>query len=218
MKASAIISTYNSKRFLSHKIDNIRQSDIEIEIVIIDCSNDSDGINEDELTKIIKIPERITVWEAVNIGIKNSSCDYVVQANTDDLVSPNAYRKQIDKLNEGFDISYFDYHIVDGYHQNWKTASDKSYSKYITPVKGYSIGNGLGMFPMWRKSLHEEVGYFDQNLEVYGDSLFWEKLVEYQKKFGKINELLGAYAQRPGENLEVRLGHKDREYLRKMVR
>jgi len=217
MTVSVIISTYNSKKFLKHKINNVLKSNIQVEIIIIDCSNDSKNIPKSHNIKIIKIPKRITIWKAINIGIKNSTNEYIVQANTDDLVSPLAYNKQVDKLNEGFDISYFDYYITDGYHYNWETAKQKSFSKYITPTNGYSIGNGLGMFPMWRKSIHEEVGYFDENLEVYGDSLFWEQLVKHKKKFGKIPELLGVYAQRPGENLETRLGHKDKKYLKKMV-
>jgi GT2 family glycosyltransferase len=131
-----------------------------------------------------------------------SNCEYVFQSNCDDLVSPDSIEKQIKCLDEGADICYFDYYITDGYFRTWSEAVANHYTNYNTPDNGYSTGFGLGMFPMWKKSLHNDVGLFDERLEIYGDSLFWHKLKESDKKFKRIPEYLGVYAQRKGYNLE----------------
>ena len=145
-----------------------------------------------------------------------ASAPYVVQANTDDLVAPDAYELQVNKLDEGFDIAYFDYLVTSGYRKTWGRACKMAYSNYTTPSGGYSVGEGLGPFPMWKKSLHEDVGLFDENLEIFGDSLFWTYLARTSKKFGRIPLKLGAYAQRPGENLESNqaFAAKDQAHLK----
>lgn len=221
--ASALISCYKAREFLPYKIDNILQSTSNIQIVIVECNNGkelelvSPEILNDHRIKIVTIDHRISVWKAINIAINISDSKYVVQANTDDLVHPQAYQKQIDKLNEGYDIVYFDYFISSGYHNTWDEAVKNSYTYYETPEDGYSTGNGLGMFPMWRKQLHFErnIGHFDDNLEIYGDSLFWTKLADAKKKFGHIPEKLGVYAQRTGGNLESnpQYAYNDKKYL-----
>ena len=218
--ASAIISCYKSKEFIQHKIQNILESTADIEIVIVECAGGHDikGIPKDSRITTRVYDQRISIWKAMNIGISIANSDFVVQANTDDLVHPEAYQKQIDKLNAGNDIAYFDYYLSTGYHQNWENALKNTYTHYMTPQDGYSTGCGLGMFPMWRKSLHNEVGPFDENLEIYGDSLFWDRLVKAGKKFGRIPEKLGVYAQRDGQNLESNhsLAAKDSKYLSKL--
>jgi hypothetical protein len=203
-QATALISSYKSQEFLKYKIQNIRESTAKIQIIIIDCNNGEDvkTIKPSSDIKIKIHKHRITIWQAINEAIQLADSEYVVQSNTDDLVHKTAFSKQIAKLNEGHDIVYFDYHISSGYYQTWDRAVQNIYTTYTTPTEGYSEGEGLGMFPMWRKSLHKEVGYFNNDLEICGDSLFWHNLRKYDKKFCRIPEVLGIYAQRHGHNLE----------------
>lgn len=203
-KATALMSCYNSKEFMYHKLMNLEEQQEDIQVIIIDCNN---GENLKDIPiknnyKIVIHEKRISLWKAINQAISISDSEYVFQSNCDDLLCPNAISKQINGLDEGNDIIYFDYCITSGYFNNWKEAVKNSYSSYQTPDLGYSTGCGLGMFPMWRKSLHSEVGMFDERLEIYGDSLFWHKLKEHNKKFKRIPEILGIYAQRDGHNLE----------------
>jgi hypothetical protein len=67
--------------------------------------------------------------------------------------------------------------------------------------------------PMWRKSLHDKYGYFLEsdvlaNRETYkyqvvSDYEFWMRLAENKEKFFLIQEILGAYLDRP-ESAEKR--------------
>jgi glycosyltransferase involved in cell wall biosynthesis len=213
---SIIISAYKSEQFIRPKIKNILETEgVDYEIIIIDCRGGADikpveDILPENTIKIVH-PKRITIWKAVNEGIEAATTSYVVQANTDDLVDPSAYAKQFAMLDEhGCDISYFDYYIRSGFSPNYSEAIEDAYTVYKTPEK-YSTGFGLGPFPMWRKLLHEKYGLLEDKLEIFADSLFWDKLAkDPDVKWGHIPEKLGVYAQRAGENLE-----SNQEYAQK---
>lgn len=219
-KATAIVSVYNSEDFIRNKIRNILTSEEPVEVVLIDCTGGKelelvkDLTNTDQFIKVI-FNKRIKIWTAINIGIKLANTPYIVQANTDDHVDPTAYRKQIEKLDEGCDIVYFDYKLA-AYHSTYGAAVKKAHDYYRTPAGGYSSGKGLGPFPMWRKELHDKFGYFDERLEIFGDSDFWETLSRSEVNWGRIPEFLGVYAYR-NDNLEKNIEFRshDGKILRK---
>lgn len=220
---SIIISAYNSKEFLRHRIKNILNSkNIDYEVIIIDCDGGKELklvehlLDDRFITKTYQ--NRTTIWKSINDGIQMSSSDYIVMANTDDLVSPEAYSLQHEACKNGADISYFDYYITDGYKETWENATKTFYSKYVTSESGYSPGKGLGPFPMWAKSLHDQVGLFNEELEIFGDSLFWTALADRETAWHKIDDFHGAYAQRNCANLESNLKYaaKDRKLLKNL--
>lgn len=224
-KATAIVSVYRAGPFIYHKIRNLLQSNVPIQIILVECNNGkelkpvNDLIQTDQFVRLI-YPKRIPIWRAVNAGIMLARTPYVVQANTDDLVHPEAYQEQIKALDAGADIAYFDYHMVYGFQRTWAKAKDKAYCKYVTPQAGYSPGNGLGPFPMWKKSLHDKHGLFDEKMEIFGDADFWGKLAkDPDTQWGRIPRVLGAYANR-NNNLEKneRLRKKDRDYIKQKRR
>ena len=51
--------------------------------------------------------------------------------------------------------------------------------------------------PMWRKRLHEELGYFDTHYKSAGDYEFWMRCLAADKKFYKINDPHVVYYQNP---------------------
>lgn len=221
-KAAAIVSMYNSKQFIRQKIQNLKKVGGDIQVILIDCTGGEEMKLIDKITtgqRWVKIVynHRIGLWKAMNRAIRIADAPYVVQSNTDDILHQAAYRKQIAKLDAGYDISYFDYYFVEGYYPTWETGVKKSFDIYRTPNDGYSVGKGLGPFPMWRKSLHDEYGYFDEKLEIFGDALFWDALAKGGARWGRIPEFLGLCSRRAGENLEMNeaLSKKDREYLKR---
>jgi hypothetical protein len=50
-----------------------------------------------------------------------------------------------------------------------------------------------GPCPVWRRSLHDTYGYFDDRCEVVGDAIMWEKWVAGGEKFGLIDQKLTLY-------------------------
>jgi hypothetical protein len=50
---------------------------------------------------------------------------------------------------------------------------------------------------MWRKSLHDELGLFDEDFETAGDYEFWLRCAAAEKKFYKIKDPIVAYYYSP---------------------
>ena len=51
--------------------------------------------------------------------------------------------------------------------------------------------------PMYRKSLHERFGFFDESYRSAGDAEFWLRCATGGSKMKKINEVLGVYYFNP---------------------
>lgn len=214
-KVTAIMSVYNADQYLVHKIKNIKQSTIDIDIAILEVCNKSTIDLTKYATYYEYSPNLITIYEAWNRLIKASTTPYIVTTNCDDLVHPKAYELQSQKLEDGFDISYFNYYVTNGYTKTWEEAKQTT-NFYNTPPNGYVIGCGLGPFAMWKKSLHEKYGYFDEKLKVFGDSWFWTILEKSKQiKWGHIDQILGSCA-RTGNNLEIREGDLDEPRLEEL--
>ena len=92
-KVSIIITTYNSIKWIEKTIEKIKnQTMSDIEIIIVDDYS-SDGTREklfelcqsDNRINIILNKENIGAGASRNIGFKNSSCDYVMFLDDDDI-------------------------------------------------------------------------------------------------------------------------------------
>jgi hypothetical protein len=138
------------------------------------------------------------VW---NMGIKMSSGEYVTNANMDDRKSPSSLEKHAKNLflNKDVDLVYADSYIVHEANKKWDSL-DKNGQRYnfeqFSP-KAMLRGNLPHNNPMWRKSLHDKFGYFNENYKSASDWEFWLKCVVGNSKFMKINEVLGIYYFNP---------------------
>lgn len=47
--------------------------------------------------------------------------------------------------------------------------------------------------PTWKSSLHKEVGNFDTNYAIRSDFEFWVRCLTHNKRFDKLNFLMGNY-------------------------
>ena len=70
----------------------------EFEIIFVDANSTDNSLDLIESfkfrngieVKILPQKERVTIYDAWNIAIKESTCHYVMNWNTDDLLFPNA--------------------------------------------------------------------------------------------------------------------------------
>jgi len=51
--------------------------------------------------------------------------------------------------------------------------------------------------PMWRKSIHERFGYFNESLKFAADYDMWLRAAERGANMQRINEILGLYYRNP---------------------
>jgi glycosyltransferase involved in cell wall biosynthesis/thioredoxin-like negative regulator of GroEL len=205
IKVSAIVSTYNSERFMRGCLEDLINQTLyqkgELEIIVIDSGSEQNEkaiVEEFQKTheNIIYIrTKRESVYAAWNRGIKLASGKYITNANADDRHRYDALEIMADKLdqNPGIGLVYAD--VI-------KTATENETFEHHTPIGAYKWKDFsrelltaicfMGPQPMWRKSLHDKYGYFDESFTSSGDWEFWLRIAEDTRML-HIPEFLGLY-------------------------
>jgi O-antigen biosynthesis protein len=205
---SAIVSVYNCERFIEGCLQDLENQTIanKVEIIVINSgSKQNERAIIEKFRKTysnivyIETPKRETIYSAWNRGIRAASGNYITNANSDDRHRRDAFEIMSGSLekNSEFDLVYPSYRITHNENDSFEQSSD--YEFYDPPAydRDKLLFQSLpGPFPMWRKSIHEVFGFFDDNLEVAGDHEFWLRISE-SCKFFHINEYLGLYYHNP---------------------
>jgi len=199
---SAVASLYRGGDYIVQFLDNITSQTIFTEcceLIIVDADSPE---NEYEViaSYMKRFPNivyhraetRIGIYEAWNVGVRMARGKYVTNTNLDDLRRRDSFERQVEILEKFpfVDVAYQDfYYSFDGMASVAKSAAVgvKSDVPVITP---YNLmrSNSPHNAPMWRRKLHDEVGFFDENYKSAGDYDFWLRCVEAKKVFYKIND------------------------------
>lgn len=206
IKVSAIVSTYKSEKFIEKCLDDLIEQSLykkgELEIIVIDSASPE---NEKQIVENYKnkykniyyfrTNERETIYQAWNRGIKASVGKFVTNANTDDRHSVDALEKMADFLekNESIGVVYANSYITNIPNDTLNSNTPKGKYNWIQFDKDFILfGCFIGPQPMWRKSIHNKYGYFDENLKVVGDYEYWLRISQ-DVNFYHLDEYLGLY-------------------------
>ncbi|HEY4977618.1 MAG TPA: glycosyltransferase, partial [Candidatus Acidoferrum sp.] len=199
---TAIASLYKGGRYISNFMENITSQSIfrdYCELVIVDASSPE---NEFEVIqpylerfpniKYFRTQNRIGIYEAWNLAISKSQGKFITNTNLDDLRRTDSFELQTSTLeNVSFaDVVYQDFlYSIDA-----SLTFDEVSSFYVVSNLPVVCRNNLLSFnsphnaPMWRRSLHNEVGLFDTTYRSAGDWEFWLRCAIAGKQFYKIND------------------------------
>jgi glycosyltransferase involved in cell wall biosynthesis len=201
-KISAIVNVFNAGDFLPHKMESLLAQTIckddRLEIILVnpDSPNKDDEwrIHDYEreypdIVKPVHLPHRVGVYHAWNIGIQAATGDYIVNSNVDDPLLPDAYESMATELDRGADVVY----------GNWYATTSKlptvdDWEPYLAQGNDYPLGTShYANHPvsaarladachwscgvMWRKSLHETIGWFDPAFSICGDYDMWCRMM-----------------------------------------
>lgn len=202
---SAIVSTYNSEKFIHGRIEDLLKQTIadKLEIIIVNsCSQqDEDTIIKEYLgkhdnIKYIKTEERETIYKAWNRGIKIASGKYITNANTDDRLRCDALAILAEELELDSEVAlvYADQYITTIQNENYLFSKKSKVVRmpefdYLVQLERCIVFSQ----PMWRSSLHHEDNlWFDEELEVCGDHEF-ELKISAIYKMKHIPQVLGNF-------------------------
>lgn len=109
MKLTIIIPTYNCGKYIARLLECLDKqltSDVEI-IVVNDGSTDNtlEILNDFRNIKVIDKPNG-GVSSARNVGIENSTGEYIAFIDADDMVTEDYIKKILDKIEEDYDYFY----------------------------------------------------------------------------------------------------------------
>ena len=193
---SVITSVYNSQVFLDKFLNYVNDQFLtEFEIVFVDAQSSDDSLNilqnfnfrEGISIQILPQDSRVTVYEAWNLGIKNSQGTYIVNWNTDDMLFPSALQTYNSYLHSFPEVDLFYGPCFVSSQQGPETIN-----QVIHLHPPFNHGNlvrqcTIGPFPLVRKSAIEAVGYFNEKYISSGDYEMWLKLSKNNFKFKKID-------------------------------
>ena len=137
----------------------------------------------------------------LNIAIEHGSSPYITIANTDDRKrSDSIERHYLElELNPELDLVYAPSLLSQRPNETYEFHScDSIYPCYeFTGIDGLLKHNSPHNNPMWRRSMHDKNGLFDEVLKSCADSDMWMRSVLNGSKFKMIPEILGLYYFNP---------------------
>jgi glycosyltransferase involved in cell wall biosynthesis len=213
---TAIASLYKEGPFIERFLDNIVDQTIfdRSELIIIDaCSPDrAAGVIAKYVERYPNIVyqrtnRRIGIYKAWNIAAKMARGAYLTSTNVDDLRAPDSFELQAAALDRHkfTDVIYQDFlYSLDPKlsFEEIESFCFKSSLPIVTPHNMLQF-NSPHNAPMWRKSLHDELGFFDANFNSAADWEFWLRCLLNGKQFFKLNRPHVAYYYNP-EGLSTR--------------
>lgn len=159
---------------------------------------------------------RIGIYPAWNLAIQSGTGELITNLNADDLRLPHSICQQASGLEKS---------DCEGSFGNFVLTDD--IFSYLEPKSSAGIVSNLGEFnsdtllfrsqnfmhcaPMWRRSLHYELGYFDESLISSGDTEFWLRAMTSGARFSSYPSTTVIYFHNP-EGLSTSLssiGHKE---------
>ena len=211
-KISIITSVYDGDNFIRPFLEDITNQTLfeeKCELIMIDANSPGNEElvireymekfpNNIIYKKLEKDPGIYAVW---NMGAKMATGEFLTNANLDDrkdLSSMEEHAKSL-YLDESVDLVYADMLVTDNPNETFENNSSNG-RKYDFPqfsLENLKVVNMPHASPMWRKSLHDKYGYFDEKYRSAGDWEMWLRAASQGSKFKKINKSLGLYYFNP---------------------
>ncbi|MCD6290630.1 MAG: glycosyltransferase, partial [Anaerolineae bacterium] len=205
---SAIVSVYNAERFIRGCLEDLEAQTIadRLEIVVVDTGSEQNerAIVEEFQRRYdnivyVRTPRRESIYAAWNRGIRLAQGKYITNANADDRHRKDAFERMVEVLEARPDIAlvYANVYITETENETFENHTRVGAYRWLDfdPLK-LTEACFIGPQPMWRKSIHEKYGYFDESFESAGDWEFWLRIAETER-FLHIDEFLGLYLRSP---------------------
>jgi glycosyltransferase involved in cell wall biosynthesis len=208
---SAIVSAYNSERFMQGRLQNLVEQTLylkdQLEIIVIDSAspqNEKKIVEEwmarYENIRYLRTEERETVYGAWNRGIKLASGRYIINANTDDRFAPDGLERMAEELdhNSAIDAVYGDWMVTNVENDAFETDTGKFVFHYpdFNPslLFYYQITSHAVLI---RRGVFDSIGGYEAGYKVFGDREFMFRFAASGLKAKKISLIVGLYLEAP---------------------
>lgn len=223
---SVIVSVYNSEQYLAKYLEHVNQQFLQsFEIIFVDADSSDQSLKKiqdfkfrkDISVQILPQDSRITIYQAWNIAVRNSTQNYIVNWNTDDILFPSAletYQSYTQSLPE-----------VDLFYGPCFLSKEQDINKISNifmwpPYSHQELLNRCicGPFPLVKKSAIENVGYFSEDYVSSGDYEMWLKLSKNNYTFKRIPEIVGCFLDRPNSvsRKKIQLAQQEDRKMQKL--
>ena len=199
---SVVIPCYNAEKYIASTLHSVmKQSYSALEIIVID--DGSKDTSAEIVTEIARVDNRIRLYykansgvaDSRNVGIRSANGDYIAFLDADDLFEPEDVAKK---------VAYLQQHPAAGLVHSAEERFQSDTGKSVAIVRGKG-GNVLPLLlamktnvvhspssVVVRKSVLDQVGYFDINLSTSADWEMWVRLAKHTV-FGYLDQPLVRY-------------------------
>ena len=206
-KVTIFCPLYAGEKYIQGFLEDMQKQTIfeQSELIIINANSPE---NEEQYIKEFiknhknvvykKLNYRATVMETENMAIKMASGDFIAQACVDDRHSPHYLETLAKHLHYSSDIDlvYTDCYQTTKPNETFENNSSNG-NFYEHSRNKFSRENMIkclpGPMPMWKKSIHDKAGFFNEELAYAGDWDMFLRMVESGAQFKKVDIPLGLY-------------------------
>lgn len=195
--------------FITGYLENVVEQTIfkNVNFYVLDCASPDDEFqviknfsSKYSNIKYKRYPEKIPVYKAWNICIDWVNEPIIGNWNVDDRKTPWSLECLLNSmmLNPDLDLVYGKTIVSKIANERW----DQCSSKEIYPCLPHSFGNLLAnnsphCMPIWKKSLHDKFGLFNEEYMTASDTDMWLRACKGGANMKMVNEIVGIYYENP---------------------
>ncbi len=183
-KVTIVIPNYNGIKYICPCMDALySQDDISFDILVVDNASKDGSLEvvqtEYPQAQLISLSENTGFCHAVNVGIEASETSYVLLLNNDTVVKPGFVKALVEAIEEAEDIFSVSSQMLSMQDENLIDDAGDGYS-----LLGWAYSRGKGCpatnyekkteifaacagAAIYRKSILDKIGYFDENHFAY---------------------------------------------------
>lgn len=186
---SVLVSSYAAEAFMRECLSDVMNQTVadELEVLVVDAASpENEGAIVREFAqrygniRYIRAPRRITVYEAWNVAVMLARGQFLTPFSTNDRLHSAAYERLLAAIREdpAIMLVFGNTRLTDAPHGTFEHHSPSPESGGYWEWPDYSFAYNLdkptvGPHPVWRASVHDSVGYFDERYERVGDQDFF---------------------------------------------
>ena len=218
VKVSIITSVYRCEKYLESFLQHLARINHAQECELVLVHNDATAQELSILSSFKGLDVNIVhirvareaLYSSWNRAITVASGEYLTIWNVDDVRLPNSIKDQADALDNNPEaaVAYGDYGIVNEYGSvSGEIVFAPDFNNNDTAFLRH---HHIGPFPMWRKCVHQKIGYFDEQFKLVADLDFQIRAAKVFQ-FTKVDKLLGFYLEGTESNLSSNYQLQDLE-------
>jgi len=215
-----VVPTLNSAATLNWTLCSLRtQRDVSVKIIVADSgsTDETPDICKFWGVQTIYVPPG-NMYRAINAGLRQFDTEWVTYLNSDDVVYPNSYARLVARGEEQHSsFVYADCDFVDSEGRFLFVMKSPPSHRIpglvrLSPLFGGRVGFGQPT-AIYRKSVYEELGGFDEKYRNIGDTDFFFRLITSGRPVAKLDRPPVAAFRLHESQLSNRLGANMREEL-----
>ena len=212
-RVSIIVRTKDRAYFLARALTDIAaQSFTDVEVVVVNDGGDRESV--DEVMRLAQLAGRARVVDspaptgrcrAANVGLREALAPYVVLHDDDDLWHPEFLTRTVANLDASTDDAGVMVATEIVYEERrgdeWRETSRAPFwggMEGITFTDLLQVNRAVPISFLYRRAVHDEIGYYDESLDAVEDWDFYLRLTAVHPVSFLGGTPLAYWTQRPG--------------------